>query len=542
MLDINFIDLIESSIKENWEINGFTDIDGETYTFKEIAQKIAHIHEIYVKYDVKQEDKIAVIGRNSSNWAITFLATITYGAVIVPILPDFHPNDVTNIINHSDSILLFSSDQILETLKMDELENIKASILLSDFSEKNVKKGVKTSEAKKININNPEDIKYVKSANDKLMIISYTSGTTGFSKGVMLDYNSLVANVKFAQDNLPLYSGDKIVSLLPLAHSYGLAFEFLFPFTLGCHINFMTKAISAEAIIQAFETVKPKLILFVPLLIEKIYKKKLLPKISSFPINFLTKIPLLNLVIFKSINKKLSLVFGGEFKEVVIGGAALSAEVERFLKKIKFKFTIGYGMTECGPLISYSAWDKTKLTSAGKLIDYLEIKIDSNDPYNEVGEIMVKGENVMLGYYKNEEATKTVITEDGWLHTGDLGIIDKNNTIFIKGRSKSMILGPSGQNIYPEEIEATLNNMPYIQESVVIEREKRLIALVYPEQDVIEKEKLSEDDLKKSVEHTRKEVNKDLPKYMQLAKIEIHKEEFVKTPKKNIKRYLYQDS
>ena len=541
MLDINFIDSIETSIKKNWNISGFTDIDGETYTYKEISQKIGHIHEIFIKYGVKQEDKIALIGRNSSHWAITFLATITYGAVIVPILPDFQCNDVTNIINHSDSVLLFGSGQILDSLNFEELTNIKASFALEKLSEKQIKNGIETSEPKKIEINSPEDIKFVKSSNDKLMIISYTSGTTGFSKGVMLHFNSLVANIKFAQDNLPLFSGDKIVSLLPLAHSYGLAFEFLFPFTLGCHINFMTKAISAQAIIQAFETVKPKLILFVPLLIEKIYKKRLLPKISSFPVNVLTKIPLLNLVIFKSINKKLSQVFGGEFKEVVIGGAALSGEVEKFLKKIKFKFTVGYGMTECGPLISYSAWNKTKLSSAGKIIDFLDIKIDSNDPYNEVGEIMVKGENVMLGYYKNKEATNAVIDKDGWLHTGDLGIIDKDNCVFIKGRSKSMILGPSGQNIYPEEIEAMLNNMPYIQESVVIDRDKKLVALVYAEKEEVENEKLSNEILQKSLEHTRKELNKDLPKYMQLAKIETYEEEFVKTPKKNIKRYLYQN-
>ncbi len=540
MLDINFVDLIENSIIKNWDINGFTDIDGETYTYKQIAQKIAQIHEIFNKYQIKQGDNIAVIGRNSSNWATIFLATITYGAVIVPILPDFHPKDVTNIINHSDSLLLFTSDQILETLKIDELLKLNAIISISNFSEKHSKPGLKTVESKKIEINSSGDIKYIKSTNDKLMIISYTSGTTGFSKGVMLLYNSLVANILFAQDNLPLYSGDKIVSFLPLAHSYGLAFEFLFPFTLGCHIHFMTKAISPQIIIEAFQSVKPKLVLSVPLIIEKIYKKRLLPKISSFPLNVLINIPLLNRVIFKSINKKLSEVFGGEFKEVIIGGAALSAEVEHFLKKINFKFTIGYGMTECGPLISYSAWDKTKLTSAGKLIDYLEVKIDSHDPYSEVGEIMVKGENVMLGYYKNEEATKAVLGEDGWLHTGDLGLIDKNNIIFIRGRNKSMILGPSGQNIYPEEIEATLNNMPYIQESVVIEREKRLVALAYPEPDSVAMDKLSTDDLIKSYEHTRKEVNKHLPKYMQLAKIEIHEKEFEKTPKKSIKRFLYQ--
>lgn len=533
----NFISLIETSIIDNWDNNAFTDIDGNSISYKEVATKIGKLHDLFEANKIKPDDKISLIGRNSYNWAIAFFATITYGAVIVPILPDFHPNDIHHIVNHSDSVILFCADQILNKLNPAEMKSLKGIFSLTDFSKTGNNKLIIPEEK---NVVHKEDINYVKRPNDNLALLSYTSGTTGFSKGVMLSYNSLIANVSFAQKNMPLQKGDNMVSFLPLAHSYGLAFEFLFPFTLGCHIHFITKPPSPQVILQAFQTVKPKLVLMIPLIIEKIYKKQLQPKISKFPLNVLMRIPLLNLVIFKSINKKLTNVFGGEFHELIIGGAALNKDVEKFLRKIKFKFTIGYGMTECGPLISYSSWKKTKLTSAGCIVDSLQIKIDSDDMFKQVGEIMVRGDNVMLGYYKNNNATEAVLEKDGWLHTGDLGVIDKNNTVYIRGRSKSMILGSSGQNIYPEEIEAKINNMPYVQESVVISDNKKLIALAYPEAELAEKNNLSNEDILKIFKENLSLLNKELPKYMQVSDIQIHENEFEKTPKKSIKRFLYQ--
>ncbi|MBN2520142.1 MAG: AMP-binding protein [Bacteroidales bacterium] len=544
----NFISLIEESIKKNWNIVAFTDYQGDSYKYKEVADKISNLHVIFEELNINKGDKIALIGRNCGNWAIVFLATITYGAVIVPILNDFHIDTVHQIINHSDSKLVFAAEST-EGLDINKIPAIQVIFNLKDFSVKAKNKKFenftipeeKIDHAKILKYKgtlSQENIEFEKFSNNELALISYTSGTTGNSKGVMLSFNSLVANVLFAQDNMPLKASEKIVSFLPLAHSYGCAFEFLFPFTLGCHITFITKAISPQVLLAAFKEVKPHLILTVPLIIEKIYKKQLQPKIKKFPINVLLKTPVLNKVILKSIKKKLYEVFGGNFYELVIGGAALNKEVELFFKKMKFPFSIGYGMTECGPLISYSPWDITKFTSAGKIINYLEIKIDSEDPYNIDGEIMVKGENVMNGYYKNEKATKEVIEEDGWLHTGDLGVIDKDNMIFIRGRSKNMLLGPSGQNIYPEEIEAKINTIPVIMESVVIQEGDKLVALIYPDDDVLKSEHI--DSLENKLKEIRDEINKDLPKYMQISEIRIHDEEFVKTPKKNIKRFLYQ--
>jgi long-chain acyl-CoA synthetase len=385
----------------------------------------------------------------------------------------------------------------------------------------------------------PGDIQFEPVPNKDLAVISYTSGTTGFTKGVMIPHNSLLANVIYANNNMPLEPGDSIVSFLPLAHAYGCAFEFLWPFTLGCHITFLTKTPSPQVILAAFKEIRPRLVLSVPLVIEKIYKKQLLPVISTGKMKTLLKIPGLNGLIHKKIRQKLVDVFGGNFHEVVIGGAALNQEVEVFFNKIKFPFSIGYGMTECGPLISYANWDKTKLGSAGKIVDTMEVTIDSPDPYTEVGEILVRGENVMLGYYKNPDATEAALDKEGWLHTGDLGVIDKENFIFIKGRSKSMVLGPSGQNIYPEEIEARINNLDYVQESVVVEKDHKLYALVYPDYESVDKNGISEQGLKDIMENHRKHLNKELPAYMNLSGIRIYPEEFEKTPKKSIKRFLY---
>jgi long-chain acyl-CoA synthetase len=401
------------------------------------------------------------------------------------------------------------------------------------FSSLNEKYSNAFSELKK------ENIKFSDISNDHLAVISYTSGTTGFSKGVMITHNSLAANVRYAQNNMPLKPGDPLVSFLPLAHTYGCAFEFLFPFTIGCHITILSKTPSPQIIIQAFKEIRPRLILSVPLVIEKIFKKQLLPVISKPAMKIMLSIPGLKNILHKKINAKLTETFGGQFAEIVIGGAAFNPDAEIFFKKIKFKFSVGYGMTECGPLISYASWDTTKLGASGRAVDTLEVTIDSPDPENIVGEIILRGENVMTGYYKNEKATREMIDDKGWMHTGDLGVIDKDGNIFIKGRSKSMILGPSGQNIYPEEIEAVINNKDYIVESVVISVDNKLIALVFPDYEMMKRDNISEDQLTEYLDKTRKEVNERLPEFMAISKFRVHPEEFAKTPKRSIKRFLY---
>ncbi|MGM0407466.1 MAG: AMP-binding protein, partial [Bacteroidota bacterium] len=529
MIPENFVKYIEDSLKSNWDYPALTDYQGKSYKYSDVARKIVRIHIMFEECDVKKGDKIALIGKNSANWAMSYLAIITYGAVVVPILPDFHPNDVHHIVNHSDSIVLFSGDPIWENLDESAMPNLRAVFSLTDFSMLVEGKNEKINEKYKIIDQlyeefypggiTSEKLAFDEISNEEVGVLNYTSGTTGFSKGVVLPLNSLAANIRYAHRNMPLNPGDKIVSFLPLAHTYGCAFEFLWPFSIGCHIHFLTRTPSPKIIIQAFQEVKPAIIITVPLIMEKIYKKQILPILGKKSMQFLINLPLLDKAIYHKIRNKLNEVFGGNFKEVVLGGAALNKDVEQFLNKIKFNYSVGYGMTECGPLISYANWDKTKFSSSGKLVDTLEIKIDSNDPYNEVGEILVRGENVMYGYYKNVEATEQAIDKDGWLHTGDLGITDEEDFVFIKGRSKSVIIGPSGENIYPEEIEAKLNNMPYIQESVIIEKENTLIALVYPDLEMVDQDKLSEARLMEIMEENKKEVNSTLAKNKQVHKI-----------------------
>ncbi len=549
MMKENLTEFISGSIRKNWELKSMTDYKGESLTFKEVATRIARLHVLFETFGLQRGDKVALIGKNSANWGVTFLGTITYGAVIVPILPDFKPNDVHHITNHSDSVLMFAADSIFDSLELEEMKDLQGAFSLQDFSllacgknkdcEKISAKAQKAFQEKYPNGLKPEDANYEPIPNSELAEISYTSGTTGFTKGVMIHHNSLTANVVYANNNMPLEPGDKIVSFLPLAHTYGCAFEFLWPFTLGCHVTFLTKTPSPAIILQAFKEVRPRLVLSVPLVIEKIYKKQLLPVISKPSMKVLLNTPVINNVIKKKIREKLSTAFGNNFHEVVIGGAALNKDVEIFFNKIKFPFSIGYGMTECGPLISYANWDKTRLGSAGKLVDNMEVKIDSTDPYNEVGEIMVRGENVMLGYFKNSEATKAALDKDGWLHTGDLGVIDKDNFIYIKGRSKSMILGASGQNIYPEEIENKYNNMPYVQEALVVEKNGQLVALIYPDMEAANKDGLGEAQVNEIMEGHRKHLNHELPNFMSVSRIKIVPEEFEKTPKRSIKRFLY---
>ncbi|SDC36341.1 long-chain acyl-CoA synthetase [Williamwhitmania taraxaci] len=548
MIAQNFIkEYIEKSLQENWNSPAFSDYQGKTIPFSTVAKDVVRIHQMLEMWGIKPGDKVALVGRNSSSWATSYLAIISYGAVVVPVLADFAVADIHHIINHSDSKILFTSDQIWENIDESSMPHLTAIFSLTQFNllvsrnddATNQLKSEVDNLTKKLEELTPNDINFREISNDKLGVISYTSGTTGFSKGVMLPLNSLAANVLFGHNNIPLQAGDKIVSFLPLAHAYGCAFEFLWPFSVGCHITFLTKTPAPKTIIQAFEQVRPKLILTVPLIMEKIYKKQILPTLNKQPMKLLLNVPLLDKKIYQQINKKLSEVFGGNFMQVIIGGAPLNSEVEDFLKKIKFPFTVGFGMTECGPLISYAAWADNPQGACGKILPTLSVKIDSADPFVEVGEIMVKGENVMMGYYKNPEATNSAITSDGWLRTGDLGLIDSENYIYIKGRSKSMILGPSGQNIYPEEIEAKLNNMPYIQESLVVEKNNRLVALIYPDYETADEAGLNAEDLALIMEENKKILNSVLPAFMQIQKTKLYPEEFEKTPKKSIKRFLY---
>lgn len=537
--------LYNQSFQNNWENLAFSDYEGQDFKYLDVAQSIMSLQLLYQIMGLQKGDKVAVLGRNSANWASTFLSVISSGLVIVPVLPDFNKSDTNHIINHSESKIVIGAKSLLEKLEMELLPNVLAVMVLEDFSlfrakDENVQYKIKDSfgyyEKNPLKKNGLTFSEWEPGAT---CIISYTSGTSGFTKGVMIPERSLVSNIVYAREHMPLAQGSKIVSFLPMAHVYGLLFEFLFPVTLGCHITFLSKMPTPALITKVFSEVKPHLILSVPLIIEKIYKKRLLPTLQKPAIKILLAIPGISNILLKKIKAKLVETFGGRFFEIVIGGAPLSADVEKFFKRINFPFSIGYGMTECGPLISYEAWDKTMPTSAGRLVDRMEVRIDSEDPYNIVGEIQVKGENVMLGYYKNEEATRESFTADGWLKTGDLGIIDKNNFIYIRGRSKNMILGASGQNIYPEEIEAKITNLPYVAECVVTERQGKLVALVYPDLEALKTENITDDAVVGIMEENRKKVNHDLPKYEQISQFEMVKEEFEKTPKKNIKRYKY---
>ena len=533
------------SFHDNWEKTAFTDYEGKDFKYGEVAQTIMSLQLFYQIMGLQKGDKVAVLGRNSANWGATFLSAVSSGLVIVPVLPDFNKGDTNHIINHSESKIVIGSKSLLDKVELDVLPNVLAIVVIEDFSlykakDENVQYKIKDSfQYYERNLLKESGFGFKEWEPEETCIISYTSGTSGFTKGVMIPERSLVSNIVYAREHMPLKSGNKIVSFLPMAHVYGLLFEFLFPLSVGCHITFLSKMPTPAMITKVFGEVKPHLVLSVPLIIEKIYKKRLLPTLEKPAIKILLHIPGISSILLKKIRAKLVETFGGRFFEIVVGGAPLSADVEKFFKRIKFPFSIGYGMTECGPLISYEAWDKTMPTSAGKLVDRMEVRIDSTDPYNVVGEIQVKGENIMLGYYKNEEATREAFTKDGWLKTGDLGIIDKNNFIYIRGRSKNMILGASGQNIYPEEIEAKVTNLPFVAECVVTEREGKLVAMVYPDLEALKTENIADDAIPQIMEENRKKVNGELPKYEQISKIELVKEEFEKTPKKNIKRFKY---
>ena len=550
IMEQSFIAYIENSIKENWDLDALTDYKGATLQYKDVARKIEKLHIIFEASGIKKGDKIAVCGRNSSHWGVTFLATLTYGAVIVPILHEFKADNVHNIVNHSEAKLLFVGDQVWENLNESAMPLLEGIMMMADFyilvsrSEKldYAREHLNEMFGKKYPKNfRKEHVSYHKDQPDELAVINYTSGTTSYSKGVMLPYRSLWSNTTFAFEVLPLKAGDKIVSMLPMAHMYGLAFEFLYEFAVGCHIFFLTRMPSPKIIFQAFTEVKPNLIVAVPLIIEKIIKKSVLPKLETPAMKLLLKVPIINDKIKATVREQMIQAFGGNFAEVIVGGAAFNQEVEQFLKMIDFPYTVGYGMTECGPIICSSRWETLKLASCGKATTRMEVKIDSPDPQNVAGEIICKGANLMLGYYKNAEATSQIIDVNGWLHTGDLATMDTEGYVTVRGRSKNMLLTASGQNIYPEEIESKLNNMPYVSESLIVLQNDKLVALIYPDFDDAFAHGMEQSDIEKVMEDNRNELNLQLPAYCQITKVKIHFEEFEKTAKKSIKRFMYQE-
>ena len=546
-----FIDYIEQSIIKNWDKDALTDYKGITLQYKDVARKIAKFHIVLESAGIQPGDKIAVCGRNSAHWAVTFLATITYGAVIVPILHEFKADNIHNIVNHSEAKLLFVGDQAWENLNEDAMPLLEGIASLTDFSSL-VSRNEKLTYAfehrnaiygQRYPKNfRPEHICYRKDRPEELAIINYTSGTTGYSKGVMLPYRSIWSNVAYCFEMLPVKPGDHIVSMLPMGHVFGMVYDFLYGFSAGAHIYFLTRMPSPKIISQSFSEIKPRVISCVPLIVEKIIKKDILPKVDSKIGKLLLKVPIVNDKI-KSLARQAAMeIFGGNFDEIIIGGAPFNAEVEAFLKKIGFPYTIAYGMTECGPIICSSRWETLKLASCGKATSRMEVRIDSPDPKTHAGEIVCRGMNMMLGYYKNPEATSQIIDANGWLHTGDLGTIDDEGYVTVRGRSKNLLLTSSGQNIYPEEIESKLNNMPYVAESLIVLQHDKLVALIYPDFDDAFAHGLQQTDIVKVMEANRIELNQQLPNYSQISKVKIHFEEFEKTAKKSIKRFMYQEA
>lgn len=541
---------ISASLTSNWDLEAFTDYKGATLFFRDVARRIAKLHILFEETGLKPGDRIALCGKNSSNWGTACLAALSYGAVVVPILHEFKADNIHHIINHSETKLFFAGDQIWENLNEASMPDVLGIITLDNF-ELVISRSEELTQARE-HLNElfgrkypkeftKSDVKYFEAGFDDMAMINYTSGSTGFSKGVMLPYRSLISNFLFAKRALyVLEPGAKVISMLPMAHMYGFSFEFFFEFLIGCHVYFLTRLPSPKIIFQALGEIKPSVIVSVPLVIEKIIKKNILPKLETPQMKFLLKVPLLNDQIKKKVCEEMVKGFGGNFYEVILGGAPFNQEVERFVASIRFPYTVGYGATECGPIIAYD--DKTTFAqgSCGKPVPNMEVKILSPDPEHVPGEIICRGPNVMLGYYKNEKLTEETIDKDGWMYTGDLGVMDKEGNIFIKGRSKSMILGPSGQNIYPEEIEDHLNNMTLVNESVVISENDKLVALVYPDFDEAMKTGMTEEQIAAVMEQNRQELNDILPAYEKISQIRIYHEEFEKTPKKSIKRFLYQ--
>lgn len=546
----DFVDLIAESLKNNWDFDALTDYQGVTLQYKDVARKIEKLHILFENAGVEKGDKVALCGRNSAHWATAFLATLTYGAVAVPILHEFKAQQVHDIVNHSEAKILFVGDMVWPELDAEQMPHLEGIVNIPDYSLL-VSRTEKLTEARE-RLNEffgrkypkffrKEHVNYPHTPNpDALALINYTSGTTSNSKGVMIPFRALWSNYQFAIEVLghKVKRGNPVISMLPLAHMYGMAFEFIFEFLHGCHVYYLTRIPSPKIVLQAFGEIKPVVIISVPLIIEKIIKKNVLPRLQTPSMKVLLKMPFISGRILDKIRQHLVDAFGGQFYEIIIGGAAFNSEVEDLLNKIHFPYTVGYGATECAPIISYEDWQRFRKGSCGKAAPRMEIKIDSQDPQHVVGEILTRGENVMLGYFKNEEATAATL-KDGWYHTGDLGVMDDEGNLFIRGRSKNMLLGASGQNIYPEEIEDKLNTLPYVNESIVVQRGEKLVALIYPDFDLAQKDGLDENGLRMAMEQNRKDINTVVAAYERISAMEIHQTEFEKTPKRSIKRFLY---
>jgi long-chain acyl-CoA synthetase len=547
----NFNALIEKSILDHWDMDALTDFKGQTLQFHDVARKIEKLHILFENSGIQHGDKIALCGRNSSQWAVAFLATLTYGAVAVPILHEFNAEQIHNIVNHSEARLLFVGDHVATVIDPQQMPHLEGIINNPDYSLMVSRTDKLTYAREHLNelygrkfpkYFRKEHVSYYKeSSPDELALINYTSGTTGFSKGVMVPYRALWSNYDFACHVLgkTIKAGDRVISMLPMAHMYGMAFEFLFEFLHGCHVYYLNRVPSPAIIAQALSEIKPVIVIAVPLIIEKIIRKKVFPKIQNNRMRLLLQMPVISKKVRQMICQEVLKAFGGQMYEVIIGGAALNQEVEQFLKRIEFPYTVGYGATECAPIICYSDWESFAQGSCGRAALHMQVRIDSPDPENIPGEILAKGPNVMLGYFKNPEATAETIDKDGWYHTGDLGTMDATGNVFINGRSKNMLLGPNGQNIYPEEIEDKLNSMPLITESIVLQRETKLVALVHPDMDEAKNLGLNGEDLKNIMNQNLNGLNQMIPAYEKVTEIEIWETEFEKTPKKSIKRYLY---
>lgn len=542
---------IQQAIRDNWERPSLTDWKGQSFQYRGVARKIAKLHIVFEAAGIKRGDKIAFCGRNSAQWAVAFLATITYGAVAVPILNDFKPDTVHHLVNHSGARILFADGHTEENLDRDAMPDLEAAVLISDYSLL-FSRNPKITEARaKLNEMfgqkyperfTPDDVKYVETAPDEVVLINYTAGSTGFSKGVMLTERNLWSNLHYCVTHLDfLQAGDPMICMLPMAHMFGLMTELLHTFTKGCHIYFLTRTPSPKILVEAFGTIRPKLIITVPLVIEKIIKTRVFPVLDKPLMRILLHLPFVDDHVLGKVKAKLHEVFGGNLKEMIIGGAGLNADVERFLRRIKFPYTVGYGMTECGPLIAYTPWEENKPRSCGRVVDRMEARVDSDDPVNKPGVLWVRGDNVMHGYYKNDEATASVMGKDGWMNTGDICTVDPDGFIFIHGRDKNLILGPSGQNIYPEEIEQKLNNMPYVSESLIIDTGGgKLEALIHPDYENAQKQGLSDAQVADIMRQNIKDLNQQLAAYEKISSMRIFDEEFEKTPKRSIKRFLYQ--
>ena len=547
----SFNELIEKSIITNWDRDALTDYKGQTLQYHDVARKIEKLHILFENSGIQKGDKIALCGRNSSQWAAAFLATLTYGAIAVPILHEFMAEQIHNIVNHSDARLLFVGDHVASIIDPMQMPHLEGIINNGDYSLMISRTDKLTYAREHLNelygkkfpkYFRKEHVHYFREADSNDMaMINYTSGTTGFSKGVMIPYRALWSNYDFAEHVLgkTIKTGDNVISILPMAHMYGMAFEFIYEFLKGCHVYYLNRIPSPAIIAQAFADVKPKIIIAVPLVIEKIIRKKVFPKIQNNRMRLLLQMPVISKKVRETICQEVVKAFGGNMYEIIIGGAAFNQEVEQFLKRINFPYTVGYGATECAPIICYADWHEFSPGSCGRAALHMQVKIDSPDPANIPGEILAKGPNVMLGYYKNPEATAETIDKNGWYHTGDLGTMDSYGNVYINGRSKNMLLGPSGQNIYPEEIEDKLNSMTMVVESLVVQRDNKLIAMVYPDQDEAKKLGFTNEDIKNIMEQNRNGLNQMLPAYEKISEIEILENEFEKTPKRSIKRYLY---